>query len=87
MSEGTTDGSIAPRAVEAMPFGEALERLEAIVNQLEANEALGLEEALALYEQGLALAGDCRRRLAAAQLKLTELAVPAAVEPEPESAQ
>lgn len=56
-------------------FGEAMERLEAIVSQLEANEALGLEEALALYEQGVALAGDCRGQLAAAQLRLTEIAV------------
>jgi exodeoxyribonuclease VII small subunit len=60
-----------------LTFGEAVDRLEAIVTQLEGNEELGLEEALALYEQGLALAGDCRRRLATAQLKLTQLPVPA----------
>ena len=64
-------------------FGEAMERLEAIVSQLEGNETLGLEEALALHEQGLALAADCRQRLAAAQLRLTEIPVPAVAEDEP----
>jgi exodeoxyribonuclease VII small subunit len=58
----------------ALSFGEAMDRLEAIVAQLEANESLGLEEALSLYEQGVALAGDCRGRLAAAQIRLTEIA-------------
>jgi exodeoxyribonuclease VII small subunit len=60
-----------------LTFGEAMDRLEAIVSQLEGNEELGLEEALALYERGLDLAGDCRRRLATAQLKLTQIPVPA----------
>jgi exodeoxyribonuclease VII small subunit len=56
-------------------FGAAVERLEAIVARLEGDETLGLEEALELYRQGVALAGDCRRRLAGAQLTLTELPV------------
>jgi exodeoxyribonuclease VII small subunit len=61
-----------------LSFGDAMDRLETIVAQLEANESLGLEEALSLYEQGVALAGDCRGRLAAAQIRLTEIAaVPA----------
>jgi exodeoxyribonuclease VII small subunit len=55
-------------------FGEALERLEAIVNQLEESEELGLEQALALYEQGVVLAGECHQRLATASLKLAEIA-------------
>lgn len=57
-------------------FGEAMGRLEAVVNQLEGSEELGLEQALALYEQGVALAGACRQTLAAAQLRLTEISVP-----------
>ena len=51
----------------------AMERLEAIVARLEGDETLGLEEAIALYQEGAALAGACRRRLATAQLTMTEL--------------
>jgi len=58
-------------------FGEAVAKLESIVAQLEEDEGMGLEQALALYEQGLALASDCQQRLAAAKLRLTEIAVPA----------
>ena len=50
-----------------------MERLEAIVARLEGDETLGLEEAIALYQEGAALAGECRRRLSAAQLTMTEL--------------
>ena len=59
----------------AEPFGVAMERLEGIVARLEGDETLGLEEAIALYQEGAALAGECRRRLAAAQLTMTELPV------------
>jgi exodeoxyribonuclease VII small subunit len=67
----------------ALRFGEALERLEAIVARLESDDALGLEEALALYEEGVAIAGECRRRLAAAQLRLTQLQVAPVMPDEP----
>jgi len=60
-----------------LPFGEAMERLETIVGQLEGDESLELEQALALYEQGVALATECRQRLATAELRLTEIAVQA----------
>ena len=50
-----------------------MERLEAIVARLEGDETLGLEEAIALYQEGAALAGACRQRLATAQLTMTEL--------------
>jgi exodeoxyribonuclease VII small subunit len=56
-------------------FGADMERLEAIVARLEGDESLSLEEALDLYQQGVALAGACRQRLAGAQLTLTELPV------------
>jgi exodeoxyribonuclease VII small subunit len=55
----------------------AMERLEGIVARLEGDETLGLEEAIALYQEGAALAGECRRRLSAAQLTMTELPVKA----------
>ena len=57
-------------------FGGAMSKLELVVRQLEEDEAMGLEQALALYEQGVALAGDCQARLAAAKLRLTEIPVP-----------
>ncbi len=81
MSGTTVNGSDArdpngpAGATAGDTFGQAMERLEAIVTSLEGDEALGLEEALALYERGVALAGECRRRLGAAQLKLTEIPV------------
>jgi exodeoxyribonuclease VII small subunit len=60
-----------------------MERLEGIVARLEGDETLGLEEAIALYQQGAALAGECRRRLAAAQLVMTELPLQATGPDEP----
>jgi exodeoxyribonuclease VII small subunit len=84
MTEHDATGRPPPAAGPAGEgFGEAMERLEAIVARLEGDETLGLEEALALYEQGVALAGECRRRLAGAQLRLTEVAVPAVTPLEP----
>jgi exodeoxyribonuclease VII small subunit len=67
-------------------FGADMERLEAIVARLEGDESLGLEEAMALYQQGVALAGACRQRLAGAQLTLTELPVRPLEEVPPEDA-
>ncbi len=63
----------APTAPTSEPFGVAMERLEGIVARLEGDETLGLEEAIALYQEGAALAGACRQRLATAQLTMTEL--------------
>lgn len=65
-SEGTKPGD---------GFGADMERLEAIVARLEGDESLSLEDALDLYQQGVALAGACRQRLTGAQLTLTELPV------------
>ena len=72
--------SQAPVPAADLTFGEAIEKLEAMVLQLEENDTLGLEQALGLYEQGIALARDCQHRLAAAKLRLTEIAVPPMVE-------
>jgi len=43
-------------------FEKRLERLRGIVDALERGD-LPLEEGLALYKEGLALAGDCGRQL------------------------
>jgi exodeoxyribonuclease VII small subunit len=69
----TANGATITEKPADLTFGEAMTRLEGVVSQLEENEALGLEQALALYEQGVALAEDCRQRLVAAKLRLTEI--------------
>ena len=47
-------------------------RLQAIVARLDAGE-LPLDEALALYEEGVATAAACQRLLADADLRIQEL--------------
>lgn len=44
------------------PFEEGLKRLEELVCALE-NRDLGLDKALAAFEEGLALSGNLRRKL------------------------
>ena len=48
-------------------FEAGLKRLHEIVERLESGE-LPLEEGVALYKEGLAVARDCRRRLEQAKL-------------------
>jgi exodeoxyribonuclease VII small subunit len=64
------------KKVQDVTFGEAMSKLESIVAQLEEDEGIGLEQSIALYEQGQALATDCQQRLVAAKVRLTEIAVP-----------
>lgn len=47
-------------------FEEAMERLEAIVEQLE-QEEVALDAAVGLYKEGLTLSAFCREKLAAAE--------------------
>ncbi len=56
----------------ALPFEEAFSALEEIVRRLEGGE-LPLEEALALYERGMALAQHCQNLLDRAELRVTRL--------------
>lgn len=58
--------------VETLTFEEALAELEAIVERLDAGE-LVLEEALALFERGQALADHCSEQLEAASLRVEQL--------------
>ncbi len=64
--------SEAPSDTAAPSFEEALRRLEAIVESLE-GEPPALDEALAAYEDGVALARQCLGRLSAAELRVEEL--------------
>jgi exodeoxyribonuclease VII small subunit len=56
-------------------FEEGLERLESIVRQLEEGE-LELEDSLALFEEGVALAQKLDQRLSHAETKVERLLRP-----------
>jgi exodeoxyribonuclease VII small subunit len=53
-------------------FESHLQALEQLVNQLERNE-LPLEKALAAYAKGTDLVAACQKRLAQAEVTLTEI--------------
>ena len=55
-----------------LPFEQALERLEQISQAL-GQGGLKLEEAIALYEEGIGLVKTCQERLNAAELKIEQL--------------
>lgn len=59
----------ADAALDALSFEEALERLEAVVGRLEQGD-LELEEALAAFEQGVALTRRCTARLEEAERRV-----------------
>jgi exodeoxyribonuclease VII small subunit len=55
-----------------LPFEAAFSQLEEVVQRLEGGD-LPLEESLALYERGIALAGHCQTLLDQAELRVTQL--------------
>lgn len=57
---------------DALPFEDALGRLESIVEAMEAGE-LPLEDLLGKYEEGMKLAGVCQTKLAEAEVKIQQL--------------
>ena len=61
--------SAAPAAQPEPSFESALERLEAIVDRLEAGE-LPLEQALAAFEEGVSLSRRCAGELEAAERRI-----------------
>ena len=58
---------------EPKSFEDAMQRLDAIVAKLE-EDKLPLEEMLASYEEGVALARDCGEKLEAAEHKVRLIA-------------
>jgi exodeoxyribonuclease VII small subunit len=58
--------------LEAMPFEEAMNRLEAIVEAMESEE-LPLENLLTQFEEGTRLAKACQEKLAAAEVKIQKI--------------
>jgi exodeoxyribonuclease VII small subunit len=61
-----------PKEAKAESFEQTYARLEASVEKLERG-GLTLDEAIALYEEGMALARKCQDMLDAAELKITKL--------------
>lgn len=57
---------------ERLSFEEALAELERIVEKLESGD-LALEESLALFEKGQALARQCNEQLESATLRVEQL--------------
>lgn len=55
-----------------LPFEEALQKLEQIVEAMEADD-LPLESLLAKYEEGSRLVQRCQEKLAEAELKIQQL--------------
>ncbi|MCF8241031.1 MAG: exodeoxyribonuclease VII small subunit [Melioribacteraceae bacterium] len=53
-------------------FEELLIRLQEISDLLD-SEDIGLDESIALYEEGINLSKSCYKRLKEAELKITEL--------------
>lgn len=74
-----TAGPISPASAENLPFEQALQKLESIVEAMESEE-LPLEALLAKYEEGTKLAKTCQEKLAEAELKIQQLEKSAAGE-------
>ncbi|CAG0989029.1 Exodeoxyribonuclease 7 small subunit [Anaerolineae bacterium] len=63
---------MATQALDNLTFEEAYAQLEMIVAKLEGSN-LALDESLALFEQGQALAAYCQKLLEGAELRVTQL--------------
>ena len=72
MSKAVKGSGPAGEPAAGMPFEQALEKLEAIVETMESGE-LTLEETLARFEEGTKLAKVCQTKLADAELKVSQL--------------
>jgi exodeoxyribonuclease VII small subunit len=59
--------------LETLSFEQAFTELEELVRQLEAGD-LSLDQTLALYERGMALAAHCNAKLDMAELRIRQLA-------------
>ncbi len=53
-------------------FEEKIKELESIVRRLESGET-SLEEAMELFEKGIAVSKDCEKLIKGAELKVTQL--------------
>jgi exodeoxyribonuclease VII small subunit len=69
------------QGITELSFEEAFAELEATVTQLERGD-LPLEDSIALFERGQALAAHCGLKLDAAELKVRQLAPDGSLEQE-----
>jgi exodeoxyribonuclease VII small subunit len=60
------------KAKAELSFEQGLERLERIVQELEKGD-LALERALDLFEEGMKLSADCRKKLEEAENRVEKL--------------
>ncbi|XAL99265.1 exodeoxyribonuclease VII small subunit [Phycisphaeraceae bacterium D3-23] len=60
-------------AAASLSFEQAIEKLETMIDAIESGE-VGLEDAIARYEQGQQLVKRCRSILDKAEQRITELA-------------
>lgn len=83
--DGTPDGAAGADA--AIPadetFESRLKALEQVVARLESDE-VPLEEAITLYEKGMALHQACEKILVGAQLRIEQLGKPAGTAAQPQ---
>ena len=68
----TTVTTTTDPAIETLSFDDALAQLQRVVAELEAG-GQPLEEAIALYERGVALQARCERLLGDAELRVQQL--------------
>lgn len=61
-----------PPEIDKMSYEEAMNEFEAVIAQLEAAQS-SLEESLALFERGQALAQHCARLLDQAELRIRQV--------------
>ncbi len=66
------ESSGKPTAIEELTYEQALNELEGIIQDLESDEHT-LEQTLAMFERGQALARHCAKLLERAELKVQEL--------------
>ncbi|MBK9119845.1 MAG: exodeoxyribonuclease VII small subunit [Phycisphaerales bacterium] len=60
------------KSIRKLKFEEALTRLDAIVEAMEAGE-IGVEESIARYEEAMQLAAHCRQILETAELRIQKI--------------
>lgn len=63
-----------PRTKKQPDFEQSLERLESIVDKLEAGE-LSLEESLKIFEEGVSLTRSCQQALSEAEQRVKQLTI------------
>ena len=71
MSKANKTATAGPK-LDELPFEEAIQRLESIVETMESDE-LPLEAMITRFEEGTRLAEHCKARLAEAELKIQQL--------------